>query len=359
MAKQKHIADLPTLSEFDQGSPNLVANDHDNQETYLVDGFDLVSAYLDSGMVVNAEYEKLNEYLSTHGGGGGGEVTLPAMEDALLSATQYSDYNTHRYDFLGYYYNTEDDKGSLVRLSPPGAVANALGDLRYLSGGFGDNCELLVRKGSNYDSFIRADASAFLEAYGGGGEVTLAAINDALSEDLPSTSDYTSVFDVLMYDNYYGMASASLSDALSAMVADVNNHDVTSGCELLGYDPYYENGQLFMVTTSEIVSYTAVCKALYGISTRSLSDIADDHAFLMHSHNEYYDDFVFGDGLSDYLSTYLSNYWDDSIVGHVESYIAEYMSEHPAPGFNIAMETQLDLQSLAMVKILTLISSNT
>ena len=170
-------------------------------------------------------------------------------------------------------------------------------------------------------------------------------MNDALAEDLPSTSDYTSAFDVLMYDNFYGMASASPSDALTAMVGDVNHSCVTSEYGLLGYDPYYENGWLFKVAASEVVSYTAMCKALYGISTRNLSDIADDHAFLMYHHNEYYDDFVFGEGLSDYLSVYLSNYWDDSIVGHVESYIAEYMSEHPAPGFNIAMEEYLSLTS--------------
>jgi hypothetical protein len=236
--KRREIGNLPILSEYgSESTPYLVANDHDNQETGLVAGYGLVSQYLDNGLNPNYNYTQLNEYLSTHTSGGGGEVTVEAMAEALEDAPQRPGSEVTDYEFLLYKEKDDDedadDSHGIVRVSLSEAATTALGELRYLSDRyrFGENCEFLVR---NTDSFVRADASAVLA--------------DLLSS-LPS-GDPSSSYSFVAYGPYYdgegeeGLINVATSEvvtlsALNSAISDLPSALSNYSYDMLAYGPYY------------------------------------------------------------------------------------------------------------------------
>lgn len=63
--KYKAIADFPSLSDYLQG-PKLLANSHNNTTTCIVDGFDMVSKYLDFGITSEGQYHNFDSYIKHH-----------------------------------------------------------------------------------------------------------------------------------------------------------------------------------------------------------------------------------------------------------------------------------------------------
>ena len=269
MARKKFVSELPTLSNFSQGqSPKLVANSHSNEVTALVDGFGLISAYLSTGMDANREYDKLNAYLSTHGGGGGGsgEVTLSAIEEALLSASE--DDGT---EFLMFFANEEG--GSILRTNAYAYLDDYLSEAALSAVNYG-----LDRQGTTYGFpgtdflmyyddgayIVRTSASEYLENY------FSSYISDYISEYF---SDHLSdIAQELWEGSIEGHVSAYISEYLSAHISDY---------------------------ASDIAS-----------------TIWEDSIM---GHLDYY--------LSDNISSYLDDFWADSVQYHVESRIEEYVSE--------------------------------
>jgi len=79
---------ISKLHEFDPkvdtDSYFLVCNYASSSTTGIVDGYGLISNYLDNVMSGSDDFSGLNNYLSNHGGGGGGG-NLPEMIEGLYS----------------------------------------------------------------------------------------------------------------------------------------------------------------------------------------------------------------------------------------------------------------------------------
>ena len=325
--KRKTVSDLPILSEFgSERTPYLVANDHDNLETGVVDGYGLISSFLEDGVDPNTNYDNLNAYLSNHIVQE--SVTLDDVASALYDAP-YQQTPTSGAEFLLYYDNGVD--GSVERVPAQQYLSEYTNSYfthenehvddymrTYLNNRMpSENLDMLDEYVSNYlnngmPSENLDNLTEYISAC-----ITLSAIDDAIRDTLPSISEHTNDYSILMYDNYYGMVGAEPLGVINHAIYDTPTYPYSEddSYDILTYAQISENSYgITRLPVSTIVSLSAVAAALSYASTSNISDIIEDHGILMFNSSSggYYDDVLIGTNFSEYLGEYLSEHGIDS-----------------------------------------------